>query len=86
MIDDKKAHERQTKAKEDATYQEVAAKERLAKQQEEIENQRRRDQFKQDAIDHWEESKRIKAQQKEEEKRNDQAMKGLFDARQTDDI
>jgi len=65
MIDDRKAHQRVEHERDVATYNELAMKDRLQRQQEEAENMRRKEQFRQEAAAHWDETRRLKAAQKE---------------------
>ena len=65
MIDDKRANERAERAKDEAYQNELLSKDKLATQQEQAEIFRRKEQFRQDAMEHWEENKRLKAQQAE---------------------
>lgn len=65
MIDDKRDQAKNERLREEQYNKELQAKERAHKQREDEENMRRKEKFRQEAIDHWEESKRIKAQQKD---------------------
>lgn len=85
MMDDKHNRTKNEKLNDEKYNQELLAKERALKLREEEENARRKEKFRQEAIDHWEESKRIKAHQKEEDKKNEQAMRGLFYDREQDE-
>lgn len=64
MMEDKKMRAKDERARDEEYNKELLAKERAEKLREDEENQRRKEKFRQEAVEHWNESKRFKDQQK----------------------
>ena len=65
MIDDKNAQAKADRARDAQLQREQAARELRKREEEEATEMRRREQFRQEATAHWEDSKKLKAKQKE---------------------
>lgn len=65
MADDKRQNAKDEHARDEEYNRELMANDRAQRQREEEEKQRKKEKFRQEAIEHWEDAKRLKAQQKE---------------------
>jgi hypothetical protein len=78
LMEEKRAAARAEKQRDEQYQNDLLSRERAMKTREEEEYLRRKERFKQEAIEHWEETKKMKELQKEQDKRNDDANRGLF--------